>query len=315
MNVAVVKGIAIVAYLAVALVGGFGARWVAAVSPKWMQFCNACAGGVLVSVGLVHMLSENAEKLDGWGKSLASFLGGAPEEVPCTGGGKGCEETPPFPLGNVLAGLGFFLILVAEQLGGHEHGGHDHESHVRREVVVENEDGETDIVVSDDSNFSEAGEAGETRQVRIAKVPPLAGLGTLVGISVHTLIEGIVTGAMSDGGELLLLMAAVLLHKGMAGFAVGSSLLSASSKVLWLIGVLIFAFMSPLGILIGMIVSGSVDGACTGAIQCFAAGTLLAIGISDMLLPSLHDSKTWRKRKLMGAITCFTGMSVLAAWA
>ena len=72
-----VKIIGALILAAVALGGACLARWSAQFPTKVVRLCNAGAGGVLLAVVLVHMLSDNAETLQPVGEKIGQFLGGA----------------------------------------------------------------------------------------------------------------------------------------------------------------------------------------------------------------------------------------------
>jgi len=281
--------LASIGYFVVALAGGAAVLKITGVSPKWMQFCNAFASGVLIGVALCHMLAENAEMLEGWGLDFSKALGGEGDEA--------------FPLGNALAGCGFFLLVGIEYLLG---GGHDHKMETARgPSALENGNGH------EEANGEDKPIAPEL------KGSDAGGIATLIGVTIHSFIEGIATGAAASTDAFGVLVLAVLLHKGFAAFAVAASLsdMLKRSLCLWWCLVIFFALTGPVGIALGVLLEANIEGAKSAALTCLAAGTLLAVGITEMLMPALEDIGEWKKRKLFAAFFGYAAMSLLAVWA
>lgn len=134
---------------------------------------------------------------------------------------------------------------------------------------------------------------------------PLSWAGVAIGLTLHTLIDGVALGAaiqadvVAGAGGLLSLgvFAAIVLHKPLDAMSI-TSLMSAShysSRAITTVNVL-FALMCPLGALLFF---WGVDGAVShqslviGSALAFSAGVFLCISLSD-LLPEVqfhsHDS-------------------------
>eukprot|EP00930_Biecheleria_cincta_P031076 TRINITY_DN21559_c0_g1_i1.p1 TRINITY_DN21559_c0_g1~~TRINITY_DN21559_c0_g1_i1.p1 ORF type:complete len:283 (-),score=30.09 TRINITY_DN21559_c0_g1_i1:437-1285(-) len=269
-----------IAYFVVALGGGAAVRWITRLSSKWMQFCNALAGGVVIGVSLCHILPDNVNAMAAWGQSISGALGGHP-------GGN-------MPVGLACTGYGFlFIVGIEHLLGSHEEDSHSHSvEEMQRE---ESDSGATH---------------GMESQSR------LAGITTLVGISIHSVVEGIATGSTHSAGTFEILLFAVLLHKGFAAFAVAASLqeVTRTNLNLWWAVVVGFACIGPVGLAIGAICRANVEGQLSALLQCLAAGTLLAVGINEMLMPALQDVGVWKKRKLVAAVLGFSAMALLSVW-
>eukprot|EP00930_Biecheleria_cincta_P031077 TRINITY_DN21559_c0_g1_i2.p1 TRINITY_DN21559_c0_g1~~TRINITY_DN21559_c0_g1_i2.p1 ORF type:complete len:259 (-),score=28.90 TRINITY_DN21559_c0_g1_i2:437-1213(-) len=245
-----------IAYFVVALGGGAAVRWITRLSSKWMQFCNALAGGVVIGVSLCHILPDNVNAMAAWGQSISGALGGHP-------GGN-------MPVGLACTGYGFlFIVGIEHLLGSHEEDSHSHSvEEMQRE---ESDSGATH---------------GMESQSR------LAGITTLVGISIHSVVEGF------------------------AAFAVAASLqeVTRTNLNLWWAVVVGFACIGPVGLAIGAICRANVEGQLSALLQCLAAGTLLAVGINEMLMPALQDVGVWKKRKLVAAVLGFSAMALLSVW-
>lgn len=294
-SITVISIIAALLFFAVALGGGVAVLWIANLSKKWKQLSNALAGGVLIGVALCHMLGDNLGDVDPWGKAINKALGGDPDEA--------------YPLGLALAGCGFFLIVGLEYLlGGHGHSGHE-QSHQERisDRQPNVEDPETDSSCSSNTRSSQANGQSD-----------VTGLATLIGISIHSTLEGVATGAARSEDTLGMLVGAVILHKGFAAYAVGASLLDIQKtrgKLSWWALVVFFAATGPIGIIIGDIMRSQFNATAGAVLQCTAAGTLLAVGIGDMVMPAFEDTTVWKKRKLFASVAGFALMALLAIWA
>lgn len=276
------------------LAGGATVIYVSKLSVRWKQLCNALAGGVLIAVALCHMLADSLGDLEPWGKAMNKALGGDPDDA--------------YPIGLAFTGCGFFLVVSIEYLlGGHHHG---------KGPSTEKKDGAgveqgTNFEFEDNASSSEVSSEAD----QIENADGVVGVATLAGLTVHSLIEGIAAGSEGSNAMTILLLA-IMLHKGFAAFAVSNSLIGLRKNRLttWWALVFFFALTSPIGMAIGAILSETLDPSLAAFLQCLAAGTLLAVGIGDMIMPALEDVGVWRKRKLLAAIIGFFSMGILAVW-
>eukprot|EP00931_Biecheleriopsis_adriatica_P006938 TRINITY_DN108281_c0_g1_i1.p1 TRINITY_DN108281_c0_g1~~TRINITY_DN108281_c0_g1_i1.p1 ORF type:complete len:291 (+),score=58.36 TRINITY_DN108281_c0_g1_i1:42-914(+) len=290
MAAAALVAVAALIYFLTALAGGLAVIYISGLSLRWKQLCNALAGGVLIGVALCHMLADSLEGVESWGKAISKALGGDPDDA--------------YPIGLALAGCGFFLVVGLEYLlGGHSHG-ESHSTEKKAQGMEALESGSE--CTSDESEVAADGGDGG-----------IVGIATLVGLTIHSLIEGVATGAAESDDTLSVLVLAVVLHKGFAAFAVSTSLveLRKRRKALWWALVVFFALTSPVGIAIGAILTSQFPPTLSAFLQCLAAGTLLAVGIGDMIYPAFEDIGVWKRRKLFAAVFGFFSMALLAVWA
>ncbi|CAE7829628.1 slc39a1 [Symbiodinium sp. CCMP2592] len=266
----------------VALGGSILAKYTASLSTKLMRVCNAGAGGVLLAVVLVHMLSESSEGLTSAGESIYEFFK--------PGGGDS------FPLGFALCGLGFLANLSMEVFIPDKH---DYEGHSE-------EESESD---SSNSEMAHAHIKVDHRQSCIG------GFAALLGLYLHSLIEGTAAGAQPDVANFDSTFIAIIAHKGFATFSAGSLMLGAVSNPTWWILMVLLAVMTPVGVLIGMKLEESFEGPVASGLVCFTSGCLLCIAVYDMLMPAfLTGNSQWRRRSFFVAVICFSLMSLLAIW-
>ena len=139
------------------------------------------------------------------------------------------------------------------------------------------------------------------------------GFNALVGISIHTVIEAFAIGTITGKSEatFMFLVLSIAIHTFFEVPAMFSSFLAVLSKTTWWICVVIFSFVTPVGLLMGMVTASSVDPEVSAFLQCFAAGTLIAVGINHMLMPAIADGTQWRVGKVVAAFLTATVLAVL----
>ena len=145
-----------------------------------------------------------------------------------------------------------------------------------------------DRVLFETSHARGADENAEARQ-------PIYPLVLLVVLSVHSVIAGIALGIESEVAASVLVMIAILSHKGSAAFALIVSVQAAGADRRRLLRVLtIFVVMSPLGILIGTMASGFYEGETAllieGSFNALAAGTFVYVAILDVIAAEMYKS-------------------------
>ena len=121
-----------------------------------------------------------------------------------------------------------------------------------------------------------------------ARSRPIYPYVLLVVLSIHSATAGVALGLQSEAVTSLLVIVAILCHKGSAGFALVVSMVAAGAerRQLWTV-LAIFASMTPLGIVLGTIASGLLDGPTAvlveGSFNALAAGTFIYIAILDVI--------------------------------
>lgn len=121
-----------------------------------------------------------------------------------------------------------------------------------------------------------------------AKNRPIYPYVLLVVLSIHSATAGVALGLQSEAVTSLLVIVAILCHKGSAGFALVVSMVAAGAerRRLWTV-LAIFASMTPLGIVLGTIASGLLEGPTAvlveGSFNALAAGTFIYIAILDVI--------------------------------
>lgn len=255
-----------------------------------MKVGNAFAGGILIATAMCHMLADANGDLEDAGKAINRVLNGLPKDD---------EDVEAFPLGFFLCVLGFFLVVLIEVAldphadgDGHGHGGHPHGA--PQEALT-----------------------GQSFASNVVKNASVAGLAALVALLVHSCIEGLASGATSDPDQAFAITLAIMCHKFFAAFGLGSSLLPLRDEgrtCMWISSALAFCAATPVCMAIGAIAEQGLEGTAVATVTALAAGSLLAVGINEMLIPALTNANHPVLNCLV-AILAACAMSLLAAWA
>ena len=145
-----------------------------------------------------------------------------------------------------------------------------------------------DRVLFESSHARGSDENAETRQ-------PIYPLVLLVVLSVHSVIAGIALGIESELAASMLVMIAILSHKGSAAFALIVSVQAAGADRRRLLRALtIFVVMTPLGIMLGTVAAGMYEGETAllieGSFNALAAGTFIYVAILDVIDAEMYRS-------------------------
>ena len=134
-------------------------------------------------------------------------------------------------------------------------------------------------------------------------------------LSVHSLLEGIAIGLQSEVQNAVALFVAVLLHKSLMAFSMGTNLVQSKQTFRKIIAAsLIFALASPIGIAIGLIVksSGGDDSHTkfvNAILQAIATGTFLYITFFEVLVKEFegHGNRLAKVLSLFVGYGCVLG--------
>ena len=134
----------------------------------------------------------------------------------------------------------------------------------------------------------------------------LASVILLLALSIHSVFDGLAIGISSNGKELISTTAAVLAHKGFAGYALGSSMVASEMNERDFFAlVLVFSSCSVIGIVVGTLFEkwGETEHpeewkiVGSGVINAIVAGTFLYISIVEI---GLKEILVHRESKLLG---------------
>lgn len=108
-----------------------------------------------------------------------------------------------------------------------------------------------------------------------------------IALSFHSVMEGIGLGTQKTVPLLASISAAILAHKGLAAFALGTALCkSGISRCKFCAMAIFFSCGTPVGIGIGAVVAANFEGPTTSVFTAIAAGTFLQISLME-IIPSV----------------------------
>jgi len=120
-------------------------------------------------------------------------------------------------------------------------------------------------------------------------------------LSVHSIIVGIALGTEQTMSQSLIILAAILAHKGSAAFALGASLFRGGISKARLIKIIFFfSLMTPLGLLAGImltaLMTGKAEQVATSIFDALAAGTFIYIAVLGIINKEFsEDRDKWLK--------------------
>nr|XP_042140207.1 zinc transporter ZIP2 [Peromyscus maniculatus bairdii] len=208
-----------------------------------------------------------------------------------------------YPYGELVISLGFFFVFLLESLALQYCHGDAGRSTVQEE------------------------EWGGTHAFGFHKHPPvpspsrgpLRALILLLSLSFHSVFEGLAVGLQTSVAATIQLCVAVLAHKGLVVFSVGLRLLKMGTGTRWAaFCILSLALMSPVGLALGMTVTGGASGPAQGLAQAVlegvAAGTFLYVTFLEILPRELACPEAPLAK--YGCVAAgFAFMALIALWA
>uniref|UniRef100_A0A0C9R6C4 Slc39a3 protein n=1 Tax=Fopius arisanus TaxID=64838 RepID=A0A0C9R6C4_9HYME len=257
-------------------------------NPKSLKIVGmllAFGGGVLFSTTFLHMLPEVEEHVE---ELIAN----------------GSLPTVKFPLAQIFVCTGFFIMYLVEEIVHSRLRHHEKKcvKHMEKDVnrstneLVEN--GQINYSSNGHShNYSHSHSHGHGHSHLPTAVlddksnfvlTSLRGLLIVLGLSVHELFEGLAIGLESSANYVWYMFAAVAVHKFVIAFCIGVELIaSKTNRWLSIAYICTFAVVSPLGIGIGMILTGGEQTVTSGPLpvilQGIATGTLLYVVFFEIL--------------------------------
>lgn len=135
-----------------------------------------------------------------------------------------------------------------------------------------------------------------------------------VALTFHSLLEGAALGAQQNIGNTLHIFIAIQAHKGLAAYALGSSIVdsAADARQFWSV-ICMFSFATPVGIGLGYVLSNVAASNGAAAISSLASGTFLYVAFMEVLPRELANS-SHRVSKMGMMLLGFGLMSMLAIW-
>ena len=259
---------------------------------------NAASAGVFVSGGLMHLLADALEN-EKLSEQSEEFWG-----------------DPSLTAMSLCAG-GFLLLVVVEQAVT---------------AYAEATGGSTSVNAPLLGSKPPPGNDVAPSGNDVARAPAPASLTvTLVvglGLSLHSVMEGLALGAGTDEAATAGIFFAILAHKGIAAFALGSKTYQSlvverttadGRKTPFVLFMLLFALMTPVGIGIGWYFTSIQDSPeespWPAAFSALGAGTFLVVATVEVIPPELGHDALDRVPKTAGLVAGTFLKRMLAMWA
>ncbi len=137
-----------------------------------------------------------------------------------------------------------------------------------------------------------------------------------VALCFHSLLEGAALGAQETITNSLHIFIAIVSHKGLAAYALGSSLVESrvDMEKFWKV-IVPFTLASPAGIFLGFLLSELARGMGAAAASALASGTFLFVAFMEVIPRELELDDYNVFLKLTALLAGFAAMSLLAIWA
>ncbi|KAH7461298.1 Zinc transporter ZIP1 [Phytophthora ramorum] len=318
--VTVFKLVSLVCIWVVGLVGGLTPACLASRHDKSpvLSILSAFSGGVFLAGGFFHLLHSAVENpaLRKW----STEDGGRYE----------------FPYAEMFCTLGFLGLLLLEQAAQAsmdvsrtdyrpaKSQDDDEELHGATEsdetYVGDLEEDEQGLSQSGHSHGG-GGQDADAGSLAVAMV-------LFIALSFHSVLEGLGIGAQTETAWGVFM--AIIMHKGLAAFALGSGLVQSAMPVAHvMLYMVVFSFMSIVGIIVGWIIAAdsSEDSAAAGICVALASGTFIYVAVMEVIPQEFprhshggdegHGQQQKSKVTLQKSIALVTGYAVfglLAKW-
>lgn len=139
----------------------------------------------------------------------------------------------------------------------------------------------------------------------------------IIMLSIHSLLEGAALGLSDHLTLLIMIFVAILAHKWAASFSLAVQINKSSFPAkLGILGFLIFAFMSPLGVILGSSLTASVEHfpLLVPIFTALAAGTFLYLGTLHGLARAVMVNKCCNLKHFTFVLIGFAIMAIVAMW-
>jgi len=273
-----------------------------------LEFINCISTGLLMGIFLLHILPNATGQLR-----------------------EALEDTryECYPIGEFLAGLGFFIVIGFELVIITYQNKHKIPSRADSFDEIDSEDHEQTIASLTASYQSNGAPMFFENSINSEQTPLLPRLEEvsafdealtsgkvyvlLFGLSIHSLFEGLVIGFEKDHGGMWTVLITILVHTSLLAFSLGLS----AFKVFHhfkncLYAMIIFCISSPIGVLIGtllkeLLISKKRTDIVLGSLSCVAAGTFIFLVFMELIPENIKINKPGKK-----IIAVFVGFFVIS---
>lgn len=239
----------------------------------------------------------------------------------------------PFPVPEFLLTYGLFVILLVEQvvlmikekppISGKTNDGTKADPFSPEDDLLRSDNSERSTLLGSTNEFGDTMEEIEAEE-ETAQSPAedpnahsvIRSFILLTALSLHSVFEGLAVGLQADTHQVLQIFVALVLHKCILAFSLGLNLVQSKLTLPSIIkSNLTFAFMSPLGISIGIAITNLTNSLAaslvSGILQGLASGTFLYIVFLE-ILPYEFSAKRRHPNRMLKVLLLLLGYSAVA---
>ena len=259
---------------------------------SFLSYANTFSGGLFFGIGQFHLLAEGVQKL---------------------------SSISDLPLSYFLAAFGYsFILFIQKVVFGYllpnaenylkESSQSQNNKEQNNEFENEEEEHENEEKISKLMNiYCESDNSGKLNIInsskrtsynldsiekQIIQQKKLSGFIMLLALSIHGLFECLALGIQSTFKSTLFLFIALMIHKWAEAFALGIFFVQAKLlKKNYYLLILFFAFIAPVGVSLGIILSKTANELVEGIFLCISTGTFLYVACSEVIVEEFSTPK------------------------
>ncbi|KAK9818908.1 hypothetical protein WJX81_004195 [Elliptochloris bilobata] len=269
----------------------------------WLFVAKAFGAGVILAVGLIHVMPDAANALSD----------------PCLG-------WPSYPFAGMIATLAAIAVLVLEgcitAIFERVNTAPTLPLQAPSDLEMSRTSKElTTAYVHGHGHNQEASDNPKVEKVRHLTIAQVLE----AGIAIHSVLIGVTIGVASNLGVVRSLLAAITFHQFFEGIALGACFMEAAiSRWSYVVMGAIFALSTPLGVAIGLGVQATysdhspISLGVQGVFDSVSAGILIYMALVDLIAVDFVEAKRPLRAKVVGYAALFFGafcMGLLAIWA
>ena len=289
---------------------------------RWREltvaFCSCFAGGVFLATCLLGLIPDVRDTL---------------LEISSVGG---FDLDADYPNTEVLVGAGFFIVLFIEQAILSRQDAKKSHRNLQPAIRLTEMGSQRFEEVLKSTEFSDV---SDTRPRPESSAVPLNSFDDenyealpstrnhshktsetgfrsyvlLMALSVHSLFEGLALGLEDNERDVLQLLYALVAHKSVLAFSLGSSLVMSGMTTFRVVkSCILFSFMCPTGISIGIAIMESASTYSShlvaGLFQGLAAGTFMYVTFFEVMAPEFNSESS--SHRLWKVNSCLTNVLV-----
>ncbi|KAI3361014.1 hypothetical protein L3Q82_012909 [Scortum barcoo] len=243
---------------------------------RLLSMITCFAGGVFLATCLLDLLPD--------------YLKGIDEAFSRAG------ITLQFPLPEFIMAMGFFLVLVLEQVVLAFKDQSSSHTEERRALLVDSSVQASDRNGHHHSHRRASEDDGSHFHVDFGPQSALRAFILVFSLSLHSVFEGLAVGLLEEGKEVLEICLALMIHKSIISFSLAFKLTQGQLRRSVVAGcLLLFAAMSPLGIGVGIGLTETKASPqhqlARSTLEGLAAGTFIYITFMEILPHELSSGR------------------------